>query len=109
MAHRSLQCCDLIMDQVDLSLEDLPLGVASIQSQSQAIDGGSLNADGFPLIGKRGVQLTKLQGGFGVTGLQSLVHGVEKAVHLPLILAELPLHSISLGRVSAHPNQEGNS
>jgi hypothetical protein len=58
------------MDQVDLSLEDLPLGVASIQSQRQAIDGGSLNTDGFPLIGKSGVQLAKLRGGFGIAGLQ---------------------------------------
>jgi hypothetical protein len=48
-------------------------------------------------------------GKLGFVPSESFVHGVEKIVHLPLVLAELPLHSISLGRVSAYPNQEGNS
>jgi hypothetical protein len=97
------------MDQVDLSLKDLPLDVTRIQGQSQAINGGSLNAEGLSLIGKGDVQLAELRCCLRVTGFHSLVHGVEKTVHLPLVLAEPFLHCIGLGQVSAYPNQEGNS
>jgi hypothetical protein len=73
----SFQRRDLVMDQVDLPFEDLPLGVAGVQSQQQTFDGGSLDAEDFSLIGEGDIKISELCGGLDVAGFHSLVHGVE--------------------------------